>query len=86
MRQPRFTIVLNTLGALRRMFGVPVEVSLAEAYIRGDFDIEGDMFAASELLEAFGKDPWSPGELLALVGCRIKSALNSERQGADLRR
>jgi cyclopropane-fatty-acyl-phospholipid synthase len=46
--QPRqFTIVLNHSAALRRMFFPPTERRLGEAYIFGDFDIEGD------LLEAF---------------------------------
>src|ERR1700694_6175782 len=44
-RTSPFTIVLNSLGALRRMFSLPIELSLGEAYIRGDFDVEGDVFA-----------------------------------------
>jgi cyclopropane-fatty-acyl-phospholipid synthase len=44
-----FTLVLKTPGSLRRMFQVPVELSLGEAYLRGDFDIEGDLIAAFAL-------------------------------------
>ncbi len=44
--QAQFTLVLTHPGALRRMFAPPGEVPLAEAYLRGDFDIEGDMVAA----------------------------------------
>jgi cyclopropane-fatty-acyl-phospholipid synthase len=44
----RYTIVLNRPGAARRMFALPIEVALAEAYMAGDFDLEGDFF------EAFG--------------------------------
>ncbi len=44
--EPRFTLILNHPGALRRMFFPPGEVTLAEAYLRGDFDIEGDIVAA----------------------------------------
>src|SRR5689334_25263547 len=62
---PRFTLAFKTPGALRRMFGLPVEMSLAEAYIRNDFDIEGEMFAAFRLFDAFGSHPWSPKDLLA---------------------
>ena len=45
----RFTLVLTHPGALRRMFFPPGELTLAEAYLRGDFDIEGDMVAAMSL-------------------------------------
>jgi cyclopropane-fatty-acyl-phospholipid synthase len=41
-----FTLVLKSPGSLRRMFQVPVELSLGEAYLRGDFDVEGDLVAA----------------------------------------
>ncbi|MEJ2265900.1 MAG: cyclopropane-fatty-acyl-phospholipid synthase [Anaerolineales bacterium] len=47
--ETRATIVLNHPGALRRMFLPPGELSLGEAYLRGDFDIQGDIFAAIEL-------------------------------------
>lgn len=46
---PRFTLVLNHPAALRRMFWPANEVSLSEAYIYGDFDIEGDIEAAFTL-------------------------------------
>jgi len=40
-----FTLVLAHPGALRAMFLPPSELALAEAYIRGDFEIEGDLRA-----------------------------------------
>ena len=36
------TVVLNHPGALRRMFLPPTERAVGEAFIQGDFDIEGD--------------------------------------------
>lgn len=45
---PRFTLVVNNLQAFRRLFVDPSEVSIGEAYIRRDFDVEGDMQAAFE--------------------------------------
>jgi cyclopropane-fatty-acyl-phospholipid synthase len=48
-KQPRFTLVLKHPGALRAMFSSPSELSLGEAYICDDFDIEGDIEAAFEL-------------------------------------
>lgn len=49
---PTFTIVLKHPGALRRMFHDASELSLGEAYIYDDFDLEGDIEAAMELGEA----------------------------------
>lgn len=46
------TIVLKHPGALRRMFGGGTEKALAEAYLRDDFDILGDMEAAFEIADA----------------------------------
>jgi cyclopropane-fatty-acyl-phospholipid synthase len=49
-RQPaRFTLVLNHAGALRRMLVPPTERTLGEAYLRNDFDVEGDLEAATML-------------------------------------
>jgi len=50
-KQPRFTLVLKHPGALRAMFLSPSELTLGEAYIYDDFDIEGDIEAAFELAE-----------------------------------
>ena len=47
--EPRFTIVLETPGALRRMMAPPSELSLAESYIFGSVDVEGDLEAAASL-------------------------------------
>jgi cyclopropane-fatty-acyl-phospholipid synthase len=52
-RQARFTLVLKHPGALRSMFWPPNELSLAEAYIYDDFDIEGgieDVFGLADQL------------------------------------
>ena len=43
--EPRFTMVLQHPGALRRMFLPANEVTLGEAYIYDDFDVEGDIEA-----------------------------------------
>jgi cyclopropane-fatty-acyl-phospholipid synthase len=50
-KQPRFTLVLKDAGALCAMFLSPSELTLGEAYIYDDFDIEGDIEAAFELAE-----------------------------------
>ena len=65
--RPRFTVRLNHPGALRRMFAQANDLSLGEAYIHGDFDIEGeleDVFATvNQLLEK----PFSLGEKIRLA-------------------
>ena len=43
---PRFTMVLKHRGALRRMLLGANQVTLGEAYIFDDFDVEGDLQAA----------------------------------------
>ena len=45
----RFTIALNGPSALRRMFFPPTERKLGEAYMFGDFEIEGELYAAIDL-------------------------------------
>ncbi len=42
-RPPRFTLVLKHPGALRRMLLPPNQLTLGEAYIHDDFDVEGDI-------------------------------------------
>ena len=55
-RQPRFTLVLKHPGALRAMFVSPSELSVGEAYIYDDFDIEGAIEASFELADfVFGQ-------------------------------
>jgi len=48
---PHFTLVLKHAGALRSMFSSPSELTLGEAYIYDDFDIEGDIEAAFDLAD-----------------------------------
>jgi cyclopropane-fatty-acyl-phospholipid synthase len=43
--EPRFSLVLRHPGALRRMFLPANELTLGEAYIYDDFDVEGDLEA-----------------------------------------
>ncbi|MGE5753875.1 MAG: class I SAM-dependent methyltransferase, partial [Deltaproteobacteria bacterium] len=47
----RFTMVLNHPGALRALFRSPSELSLGEAFLFGDFDIEGDIGSAFSLAD-----------------------------------
>lgn len=49
-----FTLAIHRPGALRRMFLQVSDLSLGEAYIRGDFDVEGDFESAFSLEGTFG--------------------------------
>src|SRR3972149_2758810 len=42
----RFVLALNHPGALRGMLIPPTDLNLGEAYVRNDFDVEGDLEAA----------------------------------------
>ena len=62
---PAFTLVLRGAGSLRRMFTPPIELSLGEAFLHRDCDIEGDLTRALELLGAVDRP--SPGRALRLL-------------------
>lgn len=57
---------LNSEKTLGRILRLPLDVALGEAYIRGDFDIEGDFSAVVEIADHFDAVPgWAslPGLL-----------------------
>ena len=75
------TAVIHSPGALRRMLRPPVELRLGEAYLRGDFDLEGDVGRAGPALEASRGATASPREALALA--RLWARLPRERETAS---
>jgi cyclopropane-fatty-acyl-phospholipid synthase len=64
--RPAFSLILNHPGALRRMFKPPIELSLGEAFIRKDFDIEGDIFSVFSLMDTIAARALSFGEIIGL--------------------
>lgn len=78
---PRFTLVLRDPGSLRRMLRPPVELHLAEAYLRDDIDIEGDVEAAAALADPVRARLGSPRAMVALI--RAIRALPDPRGGLD---
>ncbi len=63
-----FTLALNHPGALRAMFRPPIELSLGEAFIYGDFDIEGDIHTAVSVMSSLDQTLFSTGgELFTLM-------------------
>ena len=67
---PEFTLIIRRPGALRRMFLPPSELALGEAYVYDDFDIEGNLEAATTLQESLAgvlKSPRTMGRLVGLL-------------------
>ncbi|MGA8867995.1 MAG: cyclopropane-fatty-acyl-phospholipid synthase family protein [Candidatus Sulfotelmatobacter sp.] len=83
-KQPRFTLLLKHPGALRTMFSSPSELSLGEAYIHDDFDIEGDVEAAFDLSDYLLGQECSLWETFDLKK-RLEKLPNSDRPRAGLR-
>ena len=79
--EARFTLVLNRPGALRRMLLPPNELALGEAYLDGDWDLEGDIIAAMRLGDAFERLAMRARDWIGLA--RQVMALSSEASGAD---
>ena len=72
---PTFTLVVQRPGAFRRMLLPPSELSIVEAYLFGDVDIEGDVESAADLGDVAAKRVASVGaashllrDVLALPG------------------
>lgn len=66
-REVQFGLVINRPGALRRMLLPPNELSIVEAYLSGDVDVEGDLEAAVMLSAAISARLKSPRALGSLT-------------------
>ncbi len=75
----QFTLILSHPGALRKMLDLPSELSMAEAFIFGDVDIEGDVEAACSLGDYLRGQKWSIPEKIRL-GARLH---NLPRDGTE---
>src|SRR5919202_2468160 len=69
--QPHFTLVLRRPGALRRMLLPPTELALGVAYLRDDFDVEGDLEKTAGLADLLSARLRSPA-LLARLALRLR--------------
>lgn len=78
-----FTFVIERAGALRRMLLPPNELSIIEAALSGDVEIEGDMEQAMWMGDGINERLRSPWTLFALV--RHLLALPREEDGAKVR-
>ncbi len=83
-RRP-FTLVIARPGALRAMLLPPSELSIVEAYLSGDIDVEGDLGSAVSISDAINRQLRSPRALLSIV--RDLLALpRGESRAAEVRR
>src|SRR3954471_3535118 len=67
------TITVRSIDALRRIVTAPGELGFARAYVAGDIDVEGDMFAALSLQERLPEAKLTPRQAvdaMRLVGIR----------------
>ena len=69
------TLVLRSPDALRRIATAPGELGLGRAYVAGDLDVEGDIFAALELRHRFPNISFTPSQLVGMAKLLGPSAL-----------
>lgn len=67
-----FTIALKNPGALRAMFWPPEELTMAEAYLYDDFDIEGSIEHVFRLADPLLEKSWTVSEKAALGRLLLK--------------
>jgi cyclopropane-fatty-acyl-phospholipid synthase len=78
----RFTLILQHAGALRKMFWPPNDLSVGEAYIYDDIDVEGDIQAFFAFLKQLGERKRSRLQRLALAWHLFRlPAVRSHRAG-----
>lgn len=80
---PRCTIVFNSPDSLKTLLGHPSEITLGEAFLRGDIDIEGDIFAAFDMAEYVFRLPKGRRKKVSEIFARlIMSMINRFCKGA----
>ena len=71
----KFTVILKHPESLSRLFAPPCDLSLAEAYLHDDFDIDGDIEAANTLGNYLYSLTWIAKPLRRTVWRRLAQAL-----------
>ena len=85
---PPCTVVVRSPDAIRRIVQAPGELGFSRAYVAGDIDIDGDVFAALALRDRFGEANVGLRELavvLRLAGPRALHRLPPPPEEARLR-
>ena len=78
----RFTLILNHPGALRSMFMPPGDISLGEAYIYRDFDVEGDLEAVFDVFDRLRARAYKASDL-GILGARLLALPADRRARGD---
>lgn len=80
--EPAFAIVLKNEKSLHRLFHAPSELKLAEGFISGDIDVEGDIFAALDAVETLFSSAASWTNTVMLARRAWLSAVDWATRGA----
>ncbi len=81
-RQPDVTLTFHQPSALRELILSPQPLPLAEAYIRGEISVDGDMFQALALKDYFQSLNLALRDRLALLGEALRLPRVFEREHA----
>jgi len=83
-KQPQFTLVLKHPGSLRRMLVGANQLTLGEAYIYDDFDVEGNLAAAFEFADYLIAHELELTEKLRLAGLLLRLPHHDHHSGPHL--
>ena len=81
-----FTFVVAKRGGLRRMLLPPSELSIAEAFVRGDIDIEGNLESAMSIGDSVSLRIQSFGGLARLIPLVLALPASDESEAERLRK
>jgi cyclopropane-fatty-acyl-phospholipid synthase len=84
-RRADFSLFVRRRGAMRRMLLPPSELSLTEAFISGDLDIEGNLESAMRLADAIGGRLGTPGAIARMTRQVLVLPRDDEAPGAARR-
>jgi cyclopropane-fatty-acyl-phospholipid synthase len=79
-----FVLSLTHPGALRRMLGFPLDLAIGESFVRGDFEVDGNLEAALRAAEGLAGLSARSRDHLALAGLvsRLPHATGPEAPGS----
>ncbi len=82
--EPQWTLVLNSPAVLRTAFWHPTDLALGEAFLRGEWDVEGDLEQIFTLATAIRRYHATPRDLLRFAALLVTSGREPTSGGALL--